>query len=343
MDRTRRILARACAAAALAPGAATVAFASDSLRIKMAMIAPKGSIFHRIALDIGEAFRAAQGPGSSFVVYPDGSQGGEADVVRRMRIGQLNSAMLTVIGLSEIDPATTALQQIPMLYRSNAEVAYVEQAMRADLDQKLGAQGFVAVMWSEAGWVRFFSRRPAVLPQDLKEQRIFVWAGDNHQVEAMKELGYRPVVLETADIVPSLQTGLIDAVPLTPLWALATQVDRIASHMVDVRWSPIVGALVFTRRAWEAMSPAAREAVMAAGSRAGAELRAYQERADAEAISAMEQRGLHVQHLNAAQEEAWRELARQSYPMLRGRTVPADAFDQALRLVDQYRRDPAHK
>jgi TRAP-type C4-dicarboxylate transport system substrate-binding protein len=342
MGSTRTRWVNGCAAALLFLAAAPLALAADPVRIKLAMIAPKGSIFYRVALDIGEAFRKAEGPGSAFLVYPDGSQGGEADVVRRMRIGQLNGAMLTVIGLSEIDPSSTALGQIPMLFRSSSEVEYVGQALRSDIDRKLADQGFVAVLWSEAGWVRFFCRHPAVLPQDLKEQRMFAWAGDGNQIEVMKQLGYRPVVLETGDIVPGLQTGLIDAVPLTPIWALAAQVDRIAPYMIDVRWGPIVGAVVFTRRVWEAMSPAAREAIQAAAAKAGAELRAYQERADAEAIAAMEKRGLHVQRLSAEQEKAWQGLAQQTYPMLRGRSVPAASFDEAVRRVAQYRRDSAH-
>ena len=323
---------------ALVAFAAPIALADEPVRIKLAMIAPKGSIFHRVALEIGQAFRDAQGAGAGFIVYPDGSQGGEADVVRRMRIGQLNAAMLSVVGLAEIDPSVTALQEVPMLFRSNAEVEYVGEALRPQIERRLAEQGFVAVLWSEAGWVRFFSRSPAVLPQDLKSQRVFAWAGDPQQVELMKELGYHPVVLETGDILPALQTGLIDVVPLTPLWALATQVDRVAPYMIDVRWSPIVGAVVITRGAWDAMSPAAREAMKHAAQKAATELRAYQERADADAIAAMEKRGLHVQHLSAESEKTWQDLAQQIYPKLRGHTVPASTFDEALGLVAQYRR-----
>jgi TRAP-type C4-dicarboxylate transport system substrate-binding protein len=39
----------------------------------------------------------------------------------------------------------------------------------------------------------------------------------------MKRLQYQPVAIETADILPGLQTGLIDAVPATPFFALAGQ------------------------------------------------------------------------------------------------------------------------
>jgi TRAP-type C4-dicarboxylate transport system substrate-binding protein len=153
----------------------------------------------------------------------------------------------------------------------------------------------------------------------------------------MKALGYRPVVLETADLIPGLQTGLIDTAPVTPAWALATQLDRIAPNMIDVRWAPIVGALVFTRKAWESMTPAARDALRQSAPRAALALREHQVRSDNEAIAAMQKRGLQVLKPNPAQEVAWQEFANRTYPMIRGHTIPAASFDEALRLTAEYR------
>ncbi|MCE1186637.1 MAG: C4-dicarboxylate ABC transporter substrate-binding protein, partial [Rhodocyclales bacterium] len=60
---------------------------ANSLRI--GTLAPKNSLYHRQLMEMGEAWRTAQGEGAKYVIYPDGSQGGETDMVRRMRIGQL--------------------------------------------------------------------------------------------------------------------------------------------------------------------------------------------------------------------------------------------------------------
>jgi TRAP-type C4-dicarboxylate transport system substrate-binding protein len=151
-------------------------------------------------------------------------------------------------------------------------------------------------------------------------------------------MGYRPVALETGDIIPGLQTGLIDTVPAMTMWALATQMDRFAPYMIDLKWAPIVGAVVVTRKAWDAMSPAGREALRQAAAKASAELRAYQARADDEAIEAMARRGLHVQRPTPEAESAWQQLAERVHPMIRGRTVPADTFDDVLRLLAAFRR-----
>ena len=329
---------RALAFAALLGVLALPAAGADStVRIKLATLAPKSSLYHRVLQNIGETIRSSEGPGASVTIYTDGSQGGEADVVRRMRVGQLNAAMMSVVGLSDIDETVGVLQKIPLAFRSVAEVEYVGHALRPEIERRLLAKGFVAVMWAEAGWVRFFSRDAVAVPSELKLRRMFAWAGDPDQVEMMKDLGYRPVVLETADIIPGLQTGLIDTVALTPMWALATQVDGLAPHMIDLKWAPIAGALVIARPAWEAMSPATQAAVRKAAERATEELGSYQARADLEAIVAMEKRGLKVIHLSPEQERQWYELAAQIYPRIRGRTVPAATFDAAMHLLAEYR------
>ena len=86
------------------------------------------------------------------------------------------AAMLSAGGLSEIDPAAAALQEIPMLFRSLAEQQYVRDKMRADVDRRMLAKGFVVLFWGDSGWVRFFSRNAGIRPADFKSMKIFVTA-----------------------------------------------------------------------------------------------------------------------------------------------------------------------
>ena len=153
----------------------------------------------------------------------------------------------------------------------------------------------------------------------------------------MKSIGYQPVVLETADILPGLQTGLINSVPVTSTWALVTQIDAIAPHMLDLRWVPIVGAALVTRKAWDAMTPAGQEALRRAAAKATQDLRAERLRSDQEAIDAMRRRGLHVHTPSAEVEAEWRALAESVYPKIRGSMVPADMFDAVQHALAEYR------
>lgn len=317
--------------------AASAHAAERAMTLKIATVAPKGSIYHRVLQDIGQKWRAAQGGRSRFVVYTDSAQGPEAETVRRMRVGQLSASMVSIVGLSQIDESVGVLQFMPLVFRSWDEVDYVREKLRPELEGRLRAKGFTVLFWGEAGWVQFFSNEPRVSPDDYKSAKIFAWAGDSSQVDLMKTLGYRPVVLELSDILPSLQTGMIDTVPAAPLWALVGQFDRTAPYMLRINWVPIVGAVVMTTRSLDAMSPAARAALLAASKEAGETLRRRREKRDQDIVRALEKRGLQVVNLTPEAESAWQELAHRAWPNVRGGMVPADMFDKVERLLAEYR------
>jgi len=310
-------------------------FAAEApVKVKLGTLAPKDSSPHQSLKVMAEKWREA---GVQLTIYTDGTLGGEADMVRRMRIGQLQSALLTAVGLSDIDESVTALQTMPLVYRTLDEVDYVREKLRPKLEQKLADKGFVALCWVDAGWVKFFSRRPAVFPDDLKTQKLFAWAGDSKAIDIMKAAGYQPIPLETADILPGLKTGLIDAVPAPPFFALAGQIYDPAPHMLDMNWSPLAGACVITKKVWDKLTPDAQKAMLEAAANAGDEIRAQARKEMTESVEAMKKRGLIVHALTPEAEAAWRRVAENAYPKIRGALVPADMFDEVQNLLKEYR------
>ncbi len=310
-------------------------------QLRIATLAPKNSLYHQQLMQLGEAWRTSQGGNAKYLVYPDGSQGGETDIVRRMRVGQLQGGLLSVVGLREIEPSIAALQNMPLMFRSWEEVDYVREKMRPAMEKKFLDKGFVVLAWGDAGWVRFFSKEAAVRPDDYKKMKFFAWSSELEQQEIMKSLGYTPVPLETADILPAIQTGMINAVPSTPYFALATQIYNTAPNMLDLNWAPIVGALVITKKSWDDMTPEAQGIVREAGQKAGAQIRAKARQEVDEAVEAMKKRGLIVNKPNPEQMKEWNDLAERLYPKIRGKLVPADTFDEVVSHLKTYRSSKA--
>jgi TRAP-type C4-dicarboxylate transport system substrate-binding protein len=310
---------------------------AQAVQLRIGSLVPKNSPYHQSLMEMGEAWRAAQGGNARFNVFTDGSQGGEAEMARRLRIGQLQGALLSVVGLREIEPSVAALQNMPLLFKNWDEVDHVREKMRPAMEKRFADKGFVVVGWGDAGWVRFFSKEPAFRPDDFKRMKFFTWGSEPEQQAIMKTLGYTPVPLETADILPSLQTGMINVVPSTPYFALAGQVFNTAPHMLEINWAPIVGALVVTQKAWDSMSPAAQQALRTSGERAGAQMRAQARKEVDEAVGAMQKRGLTVNRPNAEQMREWNDLAEKLYPRIRGTMVPAETFDEVFAHLKAYR------
>jgi TRAP-type C4-dicarboxylate transport system substrate-binding protein len=258
-------------------------------------------------------------------------------MARRMRIGQLQGALMSVVGLREIEPSIAALQNLPLLFRSWDEVDHVRDKMRPGMEQRFAERGFTVVAWGDAGWVRFFSRTAAVRPDDYKRMKFFAWGSEPEQQAIMKSLGYTPVPLETADILPAVQTGMVDVVPSTPYFALASQVYATTSHMLEINWAPIVGAFVISKKSWDDMSPEAQKVLRASSDKAGQVIRSQARKEVDEAVEAMKKRGLKVNKPNAEQLKEWQALSESLYPRIRGKMVPAETFDEVFAHLKTYR------
>ena len=322
------------------PAAAQQAATAGPLRIRLGTLVPQGTSYHQILQGMGERWRTATNGQVLLTVYA-GTMGSETELVRRMRLGQLQAATLTVIGLREIDPAVSALTQMPMMFRSLDEVDYVRSHLEPVLARRLVERGFVALFWADAGWIRYFTRQPAVHPEEFRRLKIFVTAGDNAQYDLMRQSGYAPVSLEWSDALTGLQTGMVDAIPTIPFYALTMQFHTVASHMLDVNWAPLVGATIISRRTWDALPPERQAALREAAAEAGRQFQSRGRTESDESVEAMRRRGLTVVPIPAAAEAEWRTTAERLYPRIRGSMVPADMFDEVVRLLAEYRSRPA--
>ena len=318
-------------------GLLPLASSANDAQLKIGSLVPKNSLYHRELMQVGEAWKKSQTGSPKFNVFTDGSQGGEAEMVRRMRIGQLQAALLSVVGLREIEPSIAALQNLPLAFRSWEELDYVREKMRPSMEKKFLEKGYIVLAWGDAGWVRFFSKNPAFSPEDYKKMKFFAWGAEAEQQEIMKSLGYTPVPLEPTDILPSIQTGMINVVPSTPYFALASQIYNTAPNMLEINWAPIVGAFVISKKSWDDMSPESQKVLRASSDKAGQVIRSQARKEVDEAVEAMKKRGLKVNKPNAEQLKEWQALSESLYPRIRGKMVPAETFDEVFAHLKTYR------
>ncbi len=341
--RRRFLPAAAALGVGLLAGANTALAAPRAIRVRLGTLAPKGSSYYKELAAMGEKWRLASKGGVLLTIYPDGTMGGESDMVQRMRLGQLQAGLLTAPGLADIEPGVSGLQLMPMTFRTLEEVDFIGRKLEPMLEKRLEAKGFVALFWSDTGWVRFFSKDPVIGPDDLRKTKLFVGAGSPAQMDLYRSVRLNAVPLETVDILPDLQTGLINAVPLPPSYALAGQVDREAPNMLDLAWTPLVGALVVTKKTWEAIAPETREALRQAALEAGAHIKAEGRREGVESVEAMRKRGLKVHPLTPEAAAQWRRELEPVYVKIRGPIVPTDIFDEVTNQLAIYRAGQAGK
>jgi TRAP-type C4-dicarboxylate transport system substrate-binding protein len=311
--------------------------ADKVIKLKLGTLAPAGTSYHKSMQAMGEKWRKASDGAVQMVIFPGGTQGSEADMVGLMQTGNLDAGLLTSDGLSQIDPAALALQIMPMAFRNLDEVDFLTEKLRAQLEARLLAKGYIVLFWSDSGWARFFSKSPVLHPDDLRKLKVFAWVGNAAEYDIWKAAGFSPVALDASGIPQGLLSGTISAVPTVPIFALAAQLDSQAKYMLELNWGPLVGAAVVHKKAWDRVPAAAREAMLKIADETGRQVKAAARAESDAAVAAMVKRGLVVQKVSPEVEAEWRAVIDKVQDQIRGRLVPADMFDEAQRLLKEYR------
>ena len=319
------------------PGVGAPPARAQTTVVKLATLVPDGSVWDKILRSMGDQWSKETQGRVVLRIYPGGVAGDEPDIVRKMRIGQIQAAALSATGLAAIDPAFNMFG-IPNFFASYDELFGVLSRMEPTLKAKLEAKGFVMLNWGHGGWVYFFSKQPLRTVEELKKAKMFVWAGDDRQVEQWKSNGFRCVPLAVTDVLTGLQSGLIEAYPTTPLAALSMQWFRTTPYMLQMALGPLVGAFVINKATWNKISEADRRTLMAACKRAEALLDTEVPKQDSTSVVEMTRRGLTVVTLNPAEAAGWRKAADQFAVGVRGSMVPVDVMDLAERERAAYRK-----
>ncbi len=315
--------------------------ASGAQRIKMATLSPEGSPWDTILKRMGKAWEEGTDGRVSLTIYPGGVAGDEPDILRKMKIGQYQAGAISVSGLVDIHKDFTIFE-IPLFYDSFEEMEAVLADLEPTLSGRLEERGYKLLGWGYVGWVHFFTTERAESVQQMQRLKIWTWAGDEAMGNWWRSNGFKPVALAATDILTGLETGLIDAVSMPPLYAMQMQYYKKAPYMADLPLAPMMGAILVSKRTFDRLSAADQKVVLAAGRAAQKEVFEQIPKLDETAIQLMKGSGLELVTVDDTEHhKGWVKAAEEFAEAMRGEIVPVSIFDEALAARGKFRRQQA--
>ena len=285
--------------------------------IKMASLAPEGTVYHGMLIEMGQKWKKATNGEVILRVYPGGIVGDERDMIRKIRLGQFHAAAVSTEGLHEINPDVYVFA-LPLVYDNYDDVEWMRSQMDGRIRKGMNNNGFELLTWADVGWVHHFSTEPVIYPDDLKKLKMFVWAGGYKSAELWKKGGFQPVPLASTDIMPGLQTGLIQSAATVPIFALSQQLFGIANYLLDMKWGLLTGALIIDSRTWNRIKPEyQKEMISISKEIIDSKTDVIRDGGEA-AISAMEEYGLNVHRQTPEELKLWKEFVSSWADEIRG-------------------------
>lgn len=313
-------------------GAASSPAHSENVVIKLGTAAPQGSPWHLRLKEAAQQWKEKSGGTVELRIFPGGTMGDEGDMVKKMRIGTLQAAALSTIGLHDITPEPQALD-LPLLVENRAQADCVLQKMAPKLEAALEKKGFVVLTWSDIGFTRFYSTKPRATMKELQGGKLFSWAGDPGSNEAWKAGGFSTVVLSSSDMVPSLQTGMIDTILYPPLIVMSIHADSKTKYMTDKIWSTLTGATIVNKKDWDKVPAALQGPLKQIFQTSGKGISAEAAKMETDSMNKMKAGG--VQTVKVTDDAEWKKTVESVYKILAGKVVPKETFDEAIAAAKQ--------
>jgi TRAP-type C4-dicarboxylate transport system substrate-binding protein len=295
-------------ACALVPSLASVS-AAGTTTIRMASLAPAGSSWDRIFRAWGNTLKKDSGGALQMQFYPGGVAGDESVVIRKMKLGQMDAAGLTSIGLGQIARPISILQMAG-IFADYKQLNYVRDTLAPDFESMFEKEGYRLLGWGDAGFGRIFSKKPILKPDDYKSTRPWVPLGDASMPEFMKVVGGNPVALGIPEVMGSLRTGMIDTVVASAIASLALQWYVSFTHVSKEASVAIVGATLLREDLFKSIAPDHQKILIESGKKAHAALITKIQDEDQKAYKTLLGKGITEYETmgTPAQKEAWTKV-----------------------------------
>jgi tripartite ATP-independent transporter DctP family solute receptor len=251
----RRVLGAvaAGAGAALLPRRARAQ--GQTFTLKLATVAPEGTPWAEQLQAYRKKVEAESNGRLRIKPFLGGALGDENQTVGECRRGAIPMWGGTTGALATSVPEISLLE-LPYLFRSADEADHVIDKVLADeLRKRLEARGFVLVLWSENGFRSFGSKWGAIkTPADLKGHKMRSQESLVH-LETYRALGALPQPIAVTEVLPALQTGVVDGFDNTPLYTFAASWHLAIKHFTLSEHIYQPGAVLVSKKEYDKLPP----------------------------------------------------------------------------------------
>jgi TRAP-type transport system periplasmic protein len=314
------------------------AWGAEPFLIKFATVAPEGSAWINRMKELDQVIREKSKGQLGFRIYAGGVAGDELDVLRKIRIGQIQGAAFSGVGFGQILPMVRVLD-LPFLFRNDDEVDLVHREMESFFAQQFREKGFELVAWAEVGNVHLFSRSPIRKVSDLERLRVWTWSGDPIARETFSAMGTNPIPLAVTDVTTALNTGMIDTVYAPPLGAMALQWDLYVKTMTSLPLAHSTGAVLVAASFTDKMPAELLKLLKEESRRAMADLTTQLRQQTKESVDLLGKRGFQILAMpDEAELKAFYRVHDQVARALEGKVYPKEVLDRVNTILRTTRR-----
>jgi TRAP-type C4-dicarboxylate transport system substrate-binding protein len=263
--------------------------------------------------------------------------GDEPDEVRKIRLGQLQGAGFTSVGMAMIAPESQILN-LPFLFRDYDELDYYLERMLPYFRRVFADNGIVFSRWIDVGFNYWFVSKPFQTTDDLKSSRMWAWPGDRITNEVNQMAGFQNIPFALPEVLTALQTGMLNAFYGPPYVILALQwYTHQVKYLVETPFSYTPATIVFDKKYLDTMPADLQKIVLEACDLYMPPLNQAIRKDNEKTFQGLIAWGLKPYRLEENLLKSLQEKTRPVYQKFAGQLYPASVLEESLKILEEYR------
>ncbi len=305
--------------------------------IKMGTLAPEGSSWMKTFNALKTEVMKRTENKVQFRIYPGGVLGDEMDMLRKMKIGQIQCAALTSGGLSAIFKEMDVLQ-VPFLFQTYDEVDATLRKMDLFFRKGFEDNGYIFLGWSEGGFIYLMSTVPIASVADLQKTKVWTWEESPMSKSIFDEAGVKAIPLSVPDVMVGLQTGLVDVVYAPPTGAITLQWFTKVKYLTDVPLAYLAGGIVMRKDVFKQISSPHQNLIQESFQNHLDQLKTVTRDENRDAIKVMTKQGVKLVTPSKDQIDEFKRLSNKAMGQISGQSFSKKILDEVTSLLEDYRR-----
>ncbi len=238
---------------------------SAQTTVKFATVAPEGSPWTNELSKLKKRIESESNGQIKIKVYPGGQMGGENEILQQVIRGKLQGAGLTAGALANTIKELNVLE-IPYLFSGFEQAdCILDKHVLDDYKALFESKGLIFVTWAENGYRSIGTKSKLIkTPDDMKGIKIRIQESPVH-IAFWKQLGVSGIPIAIPEVLPSLQTGVVEGFDNTPLFTLAAEWQTAIKYFSLTRHIYQPAAIVYSKKFWDTLDDDQKKILLGEG------------------------------------------------------------------------------
>jgi TRAP-type C4-dicarboxylate transport system substrate-binding protein len=310
--RVRTIAATTVAAAAVFFSLEQPAQSEAEFVMNFATVAPDNTPWADQLRGVEKRIETESGGRIQVKLFLGGSLGSEIESIQDVARGErIQGGGFSTGAMGEaMDIPILTMIELPYLFSTNAQADRVlDEVLYEPTKVALEAKGFALGGWAENGWRNFATKGPASTPEQLSKFKMRAQENPVH-MDMYKMLGVQAVAKPTSEVLPALNTGIVDGFDNTALFSLAAGWIEPVTHYTLSKHIYQPAAVVYSKKFVDSLPPDLQKIVIGDPFAESARGRIAVRSLEGELLETITSMGKQVVEISAAEREALKAKTR---------------------------------